>query len=90
MNPTPKPLNYLIRIRGHIPACWIEAFADLHIDNELDACGAVTRLRGVFDDSAALQGVLNNLYMLGLPLISVEALDECQCADQDSKYQFQK
>jgi hypothetical protein len=76
MNPTINPLTYLIRVRGQIPVCWIEAFADLSIENEVDACGAVSRLSGVFKDSAALQGVLNNLYMLGLPLISVEAQDE--------------
>ena len=77
MNATPGPLTYQILVRGQIPACWIEAFADLHIEKEEDACGTVSLLRGVFADNAALHGVLNNLYMLGLTLISVEAQKEC-------------
>jgi len=78
MNQNLKSLTYQIRVRGQIPACWIEAFADLHIVKEVDACGAVSQLSGVFNDSGALQGVLNNLYMLGLPLISVVVQNECQ------------
>ena len=82
MNSTQQPITYQICVRGQIPSCWIEAFANLHIINELDACRAVSKLSGVFADSAALQGVLNNLSNLGLPLISVEAQDECRGADR--------
>ncbi len=78
MNPTHDPISYQIRVRGKIPASWIEVFANLRIEKETDACGEVSRLSGVFDDRAALQGVLNNLYTLGLALISVEAQNECQ------------
>jgi hypothetical protein len=77
MNRTHRPLTYIICARGQIPACWMDAFSDLAITKETDDCGDVTRLSGTFDDSAALQGVLNNLLTLGLSLISVEAQDEC-------------
>jgi len=77
MNRTHKPLTYIIYARGQIPACWMDAFADLTVTKEIDACGDITRLSGIFDDSAALQGVLNNLLTLGLSLISVEAQEEC-------------
>ena len=85
MNSTQNPILYHIRVRGQIPASWIDVFADLHIEKEADACGEVSNLRGVFDDRAALQGVLNNLYTLGLSLISVEAQDECQGGNRDVK-----
>ena len=36
---------------------------------------SVSMLTGELVDQAALFGVLNNLYMLGLPLLSVEFID---------------
>ena len=88
MNANQRPLTYHIRVRGQIPSCWIEAFADLHIETEEDVCGTVSLLRGVFDDNAALHGILNNLYMLGLSLISVEAQKKCQGKEVKVKTQL--
>lgn len=90
MNRTHRTLTYNIRVRGQIPVCWIDAFADQAISIETDACGDVTRLSGTFHDSAALQGVLNNLLTLGLSLISVEAQDECAGGRQPVESQSEK
>lgn len=78
MNEMMKPLIYQIRVRGRIPEAWIDAFADLNITVNVDPGGWITRLSGEFSDPAALQGGLNNLYMLGLTLISVECANDCQ------------
>ncbi len=78
MNSNHRSLNYKIQVRGKIPAAWMDAFADLTCEEETDACGQATSLTGLFADPAALQGVLNNLTMLGLILISVECLNDCQ------------
>ena len=78
MIPNQKPLTYHIRVRGQIPSHWLEAFSNLAIEKKNDAHGIISQLSGEFDDSAALQGVLNNLYSLGLALISVEAVCDCQ------------
>jgi hypothetical protein len=72
-----QTISYRICVRGRIPRSWSEAFADLHIDQEKDACGELTWLSGNFSDPAALQGILNNLCMLGLVLIAVDCQGEC-------------
>jgi hypothetical protein len=75
-------LHYEIRVRGKIPAAWMDAFADLTCTEQTDACGQVTRLVGEFADPAALQGILNNLTMLGMNLISVECRNDCQACSR--------
>ena len=76
MNSNHPHLMYEIQVRGKIPAAWMDAFADLTCEVRKDACGQVTYLTGYFADPAALQGVLNNLTMLGLMLISLKCLNE--------------
>jgi hypothetical protein len=71
-------LYYEIRVRGHIPAAWMDTFADLTCTEQADYCGQVTCLAGSFTDPAALQGILNSLAMLRMILISVECKNGCQ------------
>jgi hypothetical protein len=81
MRTQPQAFIYSIRVRGMIPEAWKEAFADLAMDIGQDDCGTFTQLQGQFADLAALQGVLNNVYNLGLILISIKRMDECRpCA----------
>jgi hypothetical protein len=70
-------LTYQIRVRGLIPTAWSDAFTDLDPVQVDDGIGPITVLHGDFEDSAALQGVLNNLCMLGLVLISVDCQNCC-------------
>ena len=72
-----QTITYHICVRGRIPESWKDAFADLHLEFGKDECGVLTHILGKFSDPSALQGVLNNLYMLGLVLISVECQHEC-------------
>jgi hypothetical protein len=83
-------LTYQIRVRGQIPTAWSDAFADLDPVQVDDAFGPITVLYGDFADSAALQGVLNNLYMLGLVLISVDCQNGCHpISDEESHHAVQ-
>jgi len=65
-----------IRVRGRIPTVWMDSFHDLSIVEEQDPDGVVTCLSGQFQDQSALQGTLNNLYSLGLALVSLQTRDE--------------
>ena len=66
---------YRIRIQGYLDNSWSDRMSGVAIGvqsrpNETP----VTVLMGEFRDQAALSGVLNTLYDLGLPLLSVECL----------------
>lgn len=59
---------YEIRIRGHLPDHWSQWFDGLEVVAEADGS---TTLRGHLADQAALQGVLLQVFNLGLALIAV-------------------
>ncbi len=48
----------------------------MRLETEQGDTGRVTVLTGQLADQAALLGILNQLNMLGLPLLSVELLDD--------------
>jgi hypothetical protein len=94
-NPYPQePAFYLIRVQGILDQSWSERLGGLTIAIEPDADGRdrsvvrdasgdppVTVLRGHVLDQAALSGLLNTLYDLGLPLLSLECLPDRRLAD---------
>ena len=66
---------YKICIQGYLDASWSERMNGVDIQPQSRANEApVTVLWGEFQDQAALTGVLNTLYDLRLPLLSVECL----------------
>ena len=65
-----------IRVSGRVPEAWQDVFADMQMRVLEDAGGPVTILRGSLPDQAALHGVLQNLYDLGLGLIKVGVAGE--------------
>jgi heme-degrading monooxygenase HmoA len=67
-------------VRGHLDADWSEWFARMTIARERD--GTMT-LTGALADQAALYGVLVRVRNLGLPLISVNVVD--QSAEENRK-----
>ncbi|MCB0165666.1 MAG: hypothetical protein KDI79_15655 [Anaerolineae bacterium] len=70
------PATYRITIQGRLSRSWSECFGNMTIGYHLAADGSrLSVLTGRLTDQAALFGVLNGLYGLGLPLISVECLD---------------
>ncbi len=71
------PATYCLRLQGILDESWSEQLGGMTIsvNKEDEAETAVTTLTGRLVDQAALVGVLNNVYSLGLPLLSVERLD---------------
>ena len=71
------PARYLIRIQGHLDANWRDRLGGLSIFSTLSADGStITTLIGIVADQAALLGVLNTLYDLRYPLLSVNYLTD--------------
>lgn len=66
--------TYQICFQGRIAESWVKYLApDLDVEvNQADPLAITTTLTGTIGDQAALLGLLNYLYNLGLPLLSVE------------------
>lgn len=69
------PAIYCITILGQLSQSWSQEFGNLTIEaTGATDYGAQTTLTGLLPDQAALFGILNHLYGLGFPLVSVECL----------------
>jgi hypothetical protein len=66
--------RYLIRVQGSLRASWSDRLGGMRITPDEDRPGC-TVLEGKLLDQAALMGVLNGLYGLGLPLLLVECVE---------------
>jgi len=67
---------YEIRVCGRLPETWLDVFTDMQMSVVEEAEGPVTILRGRLPDQAALHGMLQNLYSLGLGLVKVSVIEE--------------
>ena len=73
------PATYRIRVKGHLDSSWSDCLSGLAISpSGQEDEPVVTTLHGQVLDQAALAGVLNALYSLHLPLLSVEYLGDVQ------------
>ncbi len=71
------PATYRIRIQGKLDQSWSDRLGGMAIALDTTADKPpVTILVGHLADQAALSGVLNTLYEIHLPLLTVENLDE--------------
>ena len=76
------PATYRIRAQGCLNDIWVDRLGGMAITTGTVADKpVVTILEGHLSDQAALLGVLNTLYELHLPLLSVEYLDE-ECHEE--------
>ena len=74
MSQTPdpnQPVDYEIRVAGHLPARWSAWFEGLAVAPEPDG---TTRLSGPVADQAALYGLLRKVRDTGLTLIAVKQI----------------
>jgi hypothetical protein len=76
-----RPARYLIRVQGAIDARWCDRLSGMVVTDMAARPGEVTSLSGELVDQAALLGVLNSLYNLGLPIVTVERLG---CPEQST------
>ena len=78
------PATYRIEVEGIIDENWTDSLAGMRISSRKRADqSTVTTLTGRLKDQAMLTGVLNGLYELHLPILSVEILAEDNDAQQD-------
>ena len=71
-----EPAVYRIRIQGILDKNWSDYCGGMTIEQEGDPKRyAVTILMGRVADQSALIGVLNSLYDMGYPILSVEYLE---------------
>ena len=68
------PTIYRIRVRGALDSDWSERFWGMRVTGTHGKLESV--LEGRLADQAALRGVLNALYELHHPVISVDCVDD--------------
>ena len=74
-----SPAVYRIRVCGQIAPRWSDRLEGMSIRPvAYEGEPVVTMLEGELMDQAALAGVLNTLYGMHLPVLSVECLDTSQ------------
>ena len=67
-----QQMVYQIKLKGHLGPQWKDWFDDLTLTLEEDGN---TLLSGSVVDQAALHGILKRIRDLGVPLLSVNAID---------------
>ena len=78
------PATYRIEVEGVLDEIWADSFAGMDISSRKRADqSTVTTLTGRLKDQAMLTGVLNGLYELHLPILSVKILSEDNDAQKD-------
>jgi hypothetical protein len=75
-----RPGVYQIRVKGILDSPWSDWFAGFTLTPD---AGNVTLLTGVVVDQAALHSLLGKIRNLGLPLLSVERVEDRQGEDQN-------
>ena len=69
-----EPAVYQIQLQGMISQHWLNYFDEMRISVEGEDGTAITTLIGQIVDQAALQGMLQKIYTLGLVLLKVERM----------------
>jgi hypothetical protein len=72
-----EPAVYRIRIQGILDKNWSDYCRGMTIEHEGDPTrSGMTILKGRVPDQSAMIGVLNVLFDMGYPILSVEYLEE--------------
>ena len=72
-----SPAIYRVRVIGRLDPAWSDRLEDMQVSESSTADGeTVTALMGQLADQAALSGVLDTLYQLRLPILSVDWLED--------------
>lgn len=70
-----RPATYQITIQGRLGLEWSDWFDGMTMTTLTNSSGTTTILTGQLHDQAALHGLLNRLYGLGLPLLAIDCLE---------------
>jgi len=72
-----SPTVFLIEVKGKIDKNLSDTLGDLKIShNTIDEKTTVSRLHGEVLDQAALMGILNALYEMRFPIVSLKIISE--------------
>jgi hypothetical protein len=79
------PAQYRVRLQGVIERNWVDQLARMRVSyRNVGRANARTILTGEVLDQAELMGLLNRLYGLGLPLVSVQWLERLEEAQRST------
>ena len=71
------PGNYRIEVRGNLQPGWSRRFGSMQVITPPPKPDeAITLLQGIVHDQAELAGILNTLYELHMPLLSVQYIED--------------
>ena len=71
-----SPVSYRIYVKGFLDVSWSERLSGMRISNQSSGpISPMSVLDGSVRDQTELIGVLNNLYEMHLPFISLEIVD---------------
>ena len=80
-----QPATYAIKVQGRLDSGWSAWFDDLTVSVAGGGgAPAITTLTGPVIDQVALHGLLARIRDLGLPLLSVQCLEEPAHSDADT------
>ena len=69
--------TYIIRVQGCLEEVWADRLASMAITMDLsDQQSPVSFLQGRIRDQAELVGVLNGLYQMRVPILSMEMVND--------------
>jgi hypothetical protein len=69
--------TYIIRVQGCLEEVWSDRLANMTITMDLkDQKAPVSMLQGRIRDQSELVGVLNGLYQMRVPILSMDVLSE--------------
>jgi hypothetical protein len=76
-DPSERSTEYRIVVRGRLDASWSGRLGGMSLTRaDQDVEGAVSTLHGRLQDQEELSGILDTLYELHLPILSVKKLDD--------------
>ena len=72
-----SPVHYRIYVKGFLDVSWSERLSGMRISNQSSGrISPMSVLVGSVRDQTELIGVLNNIYEMHLPFISLEIVDD--------------
>ena len=80
-----EPALYQIQVQGRLPDRWHEMFSNLRAQIEGEGPQVVTTLTGYLSNQAALNGLLQALYGLGLTLLSVQRIETVRPTESNQR-----
>jgi hypothetical protein len=76
------PANYRLCVKGFLDDSWSDRLSGFRISNQVSDGVSIVLLTGRIKDQSELIGLLNGLYEMHLPLISVELVDDEEANDK--------